>query len=284
MSELAKRTAFAVVAAPLGILAIYVGDAVLATILSLIAALGAWEFCRIAKAAGAEPFEEIAIGAAALVPLLVLGVHNRKLSISITHVALAILVVFASAIFFRGPNRRPLLSSATTIFGVAYVAMLAYVFDLRYHDYIVSAAGGTALAVLPLVLTWATDIGGYMFGRAFGEKKLFPSVSPGKTIAGAVGGMVLAVVVCWIYVKFVLQPVAQLSFTPLGIVLFAVALSVTALIGDLAESLIKREASVKDSSTIIPGHGGILDRFDSMLFVLPVAALLLQHLLIPAPV
>lgn len=284
MSELAKRTAFAVVAAPLAILAIYLGDAVLATVLSVIAALGTWEFCRIARSAGAEPFESIAIPAAALVPLLVLGVHTRKLSISITYVAVAILAVFAATIFYRGPNRRPLLAAATTIFGVMYVGMIAFVYDLRYHDYVINAVGGTALVLLPIFLTWSNDIGGYMFGRLFGKNKLIPSVSPGKTIEGSVGGLLLALVVCWVYVTFVMHPMAQLAFTKVGIVVFALGVSVASQIGDLTESLIKREAGVKDSSNLIPGHGGILDRFDSLLFVLPVAALLFQHLLIPAPV
>lgn len=279
MSNLTRRVLFAVVAAPLAIVAIYLGDAVLATVLSVIAALGAWEYCRLARAAGADPFDAVTIVAAALIPILVHGERLNLVHLNVTHVAVAALAVLGAAVFFRGPTRQPLLSAATTVFGVAYVSMIAYVYEIRYHDYVVDAVGGTTLVMLPILLTWATDIGAFAFGRMLGEKKLIPDVSPGKTVAGAVGGMVATVIVCWVYNAYVLLPYAHLAFRPVGTIVFALVVSIVAQIGDLAESLIKREAGVKDSSQIIPGHGGVLDRFDSMLFVMPVAVLLLGWLL-----
>jgi phosphatidate cytidylyltransferase len=139
------------------------------------------------------------------------------------------------------------------------------------------------LLLLPLLLTWASDIGAYFVGRAFGKRKLMPSVSPGKTVAGAVGGLLATMLVGWLYARFVLTPSTQLAFVRGGILVFAILVSIAAQIGDLAESLLKREAGVKDSSHIIPGHGGILDRFDSLLFVLPVAYVLFNTLLVWAP-
>jgi phosphatidate cytidylyltransferase len=144
------------------------------------------------------------------------------------------------------------------------------------------AAGGLLL-LLPILLTWASDIGAYAVGRTLGKHKLIPSVSPGKTVEGAMGALVTSVLVAWLYVRFILSPATQLGFTPWGVVLFGLIVSVAAQIGDLAESLLKREAGVKDSSRIIPGHGGVLDRFDSLLFVLPVAYVLLSMLLVWAP-
>jgi phosphatidate cytidylyltransferase len=284
VSELSRRLLFAVIAAPAGIAIIYLGGPVLATLLAIIAALGAWEFCRIARASGAQPFDALAIVASAAVPLIVYGVHLRLLAPTWTHMVVAALAVLAATIFWRGTTGRPLLSAAATILCVMYVGLIAYVFELRFNDYVVDARGGTALVMLPILLTWATDIGAYAFGRMFGSHKLIPSVSPGKTIEGAVGGLVMSMLLGYLYIDYVLHPFAQLALRPVAALLFAAAISVVAQTGDLVESLLKREAGVKDSSTIIPGHGGVLDRFDSLLFVLPVSVLLLHALLIPAPV
>jgi phosphatidate cytidylyltransferase len=140
------------------------------------------------------------------------------------------------------------------------------------------------LAVLfPVVLTWASDTGAYFSGRLIGGRKLMPSVSPGKTVAGAVGAIVVTVAATYAFVHGLLVPRAQLAFTPWGLVLFGAAISVVAQVGDLAESLLKREAGFKDSGTLFPGHGGVLDRLDSLFFVLPAAYALYDWLLIPAP-
>lgn len=283
MSELTRRIIFGVIAAPLSIAIVYLGDWALAILLSVLAALAAWELFRIARETGALPIEPAGIVLAALLPI---AVHAQRLglyTLSLTALVAMVLVLFASTIWLRGPAGKPLSSVAITVFGVTYAGLFSYIYALRYHDYAVGAAAGTALVVLPVLLTWATDVGAYMFGRTFGHKKLIPSISPGKTVEGAVGGLGLTIVICLLYVRFVLMPYAQLALTIQGAVLFAIVVSVAAQTGDLAESLLKREAGVKDSSSIIPGHGGILDRFDSLLFVMPIAFLLLGRLLLPVP-
>jgi len=283
VSELTRRIIFAVIAAPISIAIVYFGDWALAIMLSVLAALAAWELFRIAREGGAFPLEPAGIALAALLPI---AVHAQRLgfyTLSLTAIVAIVLVVFASAIWLRGPAGKPLSSVAITVFGVMYAGLFSYIYALRYHNYAIGAAAGTALVLLPVLLTWTTDIGAYMFGRAFGKKKLIPSVSPGKTVEGAVGGLGLAIVVCLLYVRFILMPYGQLGLTIQGAVLFAIVISIAAQTGDLAESLLKREAGVKDSSRIIPGHGGILDRFDSLLFVMPIAFLLLGRLLLPVP-
>jgi phosphatidate cytidylyltransferase len=283
VSELTRRIIFAVIAAPASVGVVYFGDWALAIVLSVLAALGAWELMRMARATGVQPLEPAGIAIAALLPI---AVHAQRLGVytlSLTAVISTVLVLFASTIWLRGPAGRPLSSVAITAFAILYASLISYVYPLRYHPYAIGAGAGTALVFLPILLTWATDVGAYAFGRAFGKTRLIPSVSPGKTVAGAVGGLGLAIVICLLYVRLVLIPYAQLGLTIQGAVLFAIVVSVAAQTGDLAESLLKREAGVKDSSTIIPGHGGILDRFDSLLFALPVAYLMLSRLLLPIP-
>jgi phosphatidate cytidylyltransferase len=283
VSELTRRIIFAAIAAPLSIGLVYIGDWVLTILLSVLAALAAWELFRMARETGATPLEPAGIALAALMPI---GVHAQRhgfYTMSLTAFVAIVLLLFASTIWLRGPGGRPLSAVAITTFGVLYGGMFAYIYALRYHDYAVGAGAGTVLVLLPVLLTWATDVGAYAFGRTLGKKKLIPSVSPGKTVEGAVGGLGLAIVICLLYVRFILMPYAHLGMTIQGAILFGIVTSVAAQTGDLAESLLKREAGVKDSSRIIPGHGGILDRFDSLLFVLPVAFLLLSRLLLPVP-
>lgn len=284
MTELARRILFSIIAAPIAIALVYIGDAALATLLAALAGVAAWEFCRIARSAGLDPLETIAVAGAATIPLLVHAAHLRVFSVSHTLIPLGVLALLTVAIWARGPDRHPLGAVAATILGVVYTgATLSYGYAIRYHDYAVGQVAGTALVAFPLVLTWMSDIGAFAVGRTLGGRKLIPSISPGKTVAGAVGAVVTTVLVAFAYVSLVLGPAAQLSLAPWAVVVFGIAISVAAQIGDLAESLLKREAGVKDSSRLIPGHGGLLDRLDSLFFVLPLAYVLLDWLLLPAP-
>lgn len=121
--------------------------------------------------------------------------------------------------------------------------------------------------LIPIILIWVNDIGAYLFGSKWGTKKLMPSISPGKSWQGTFGGGFLT----WLtaFVLWRLWPDMQLPY----IVILAIATPFFSLSGDLWESALKRNAGVKDSGTLLPGHGGILDRYDSLLFVLPLAAL-----------
>lgn len=294
MSELTRRVLVGVIAAPLGILVIFAGGAALAALLAILSALAAWEFFRIARGSGLTPLEDVGIPLAGVVPLFVHARYLRLFEPPLSALAIAVLAILAIALFVRGVNGRPLGAAAATVFGVLYTGgMLSFGYAIRYHQYVIESVrvplGGLAvsagglLLLLPILLTWASDIGAFFIGRAFGKRKLMPSVSPGKTVAGAIGGLGATILIGWLYVRFLLTPTTQLAFVRGGLIAFTILVSVAAQIGDLAESLLKREAGVKDSSHIIPGHGGVLDRFDSLLFVLPVAYVLFNALLVWAP-
>lgn len=282
MSELAKRVAFAVVAVPAVLWLVWLGGAPFAILLSAASGIAAWEFYQLAIGAGSVPLRGHGVALSAALPLFVYG---RQLGLWVPGIDLVMLVVLellTVALFARGAQRKPLEVVGITLLGVLYTGgMMSFAFALRYHPYAIGAAAGSALVVLAFFLTWATDIGGYTFGRIIGGRKLMPSVSPGKTVAGAVGGLLFAILVAFLYERFVLRPEAQLGMLPQAVFLFALLVSVAGQVGDLVESMLKRQAGVKDSSHLIPGHGGMLDRIDSLLFSLPVSYALLNWLLIP---
>ena len=270
------------------------GGAALAALLAIAAAIGAWEYFRIARASGQTPMEDIGIASAGIIPLVV---HARYLGIQVPAIpigAAVFVAILGLAIWRRGVEGRPLGAAAVTVVGAIYTGgMLSFGYSLRYHPYAFADAtlgsftvsSGALLLMLPMLVTWASDTGAYAVGRMVGRHKLIPKVSPGKTVEGAIGGIIASVIVAWAFGDLVLRNSAQLGFKwfPWGVVVFGVIISVAAQIGDLFESLIKREAGVKDSSRILPGHGGILDRLDSMFFVLPVSYLLIQWLVTWAP-
>jgi phosphatidate cytidylyltransferase len=266
----------AIVLIPIVVGCVWAGGPALVTLLALASGLAAWEFYRLAEARGARPLTAAGVVLSALVPLLV---HARYLGYWVPPVSVVILLVPALltlVLFTRGVAGGPMSAVGTTVIGVLYTGgTLSSVYALRYHEFIIDAKGGTALVLLPVVVTWINDSGAYLAGRAFGRSKLMPSVSPGKTWAGAYGAVVASVLATWVLAQFVLPAMAHLTMQPVPILVTGIVLSVAAQVGDLAESMFKREAGVKDSSQLIPGHGGVLDRVDSLLFTLPVGYVLL---------
>ena len=274
----------AAIGIPIAVAAGYLGDLVLASLLALLAGVGAWELFRFTRASGAPALEAIGIPLAALMPL---GAHAMRLGWLDAPLAAAGAVFVAMTgmvLWSRSPTERPLGSMAVTVFGVLYAgATLAYAYALRHHRFVVEPAAGAVLVFFPIALTWVSDSGAYFAGRAFGRRKLMPTVSPGKTVAGAIGAIVVSMLGAWAYNDFVLRPVAQLALAPWTALVFGAVISIVGQVGDLVESLFKREAGVKDSSTFFSAHGGVLDRLDSLYFAIPVAYLILSRLLLAAP-
>ncbi|MEX0912015.1 MAG: CDP-archaeol synthase, partial [Gemmatimonadota bacterium] len=201
-----------------------------------------------------------------------------------TLLTLAVLGTAVVGIWTRGVDGQPLLAFSTTISGAVYTgALLSFGLFLRHLPGNTGSVHGTALLLAPVVLTWASDTCAYFAGRRWGTRKLIPSVSPGKTVQGAIGAVVGTVAAAIAY-RYVLEPFPTYRLGLLEAVVVGLLISVAAQLGDLAESLFKRDAGMKDSGALLPGHGGALDRFDSLLFTLPLGYFFFRYLVgVPRP-
>lgn len=279
MSETVQRVLVAVVGIPIAVGVVYLGGWPLAGLLMVVAVVAALELFRMAERKSARP-QKVLGGtlAAAFVFLAGLrpesGVEGAGFGALLT---LGALLVAASAIWERGVEGQPLLSVSTTVFGALYTGgLLSFGLLLRHLPGTSGPAHGTALVFAPVLLTWTSDTFAYFVGRQWGSRKLIPRVSPGKTVEGSVGALVGSVLVAVAY-SFVLARFPTYRFGLFEAAIFGLLISVAAQVGDLAESLFKRDAGVKDSGALLPGHGGALDRFDSLLFTLPLAYFFLRH-------
>jgi phosphatidate cytidylyltransferase len=176
-------------------------------------------------------------------------------------------VLFVMIVEVVRPSERPLERIMTSLFGMLYIPfLLSFGLLLRYYP---DGTLGFWYVMIAAVGAYASDVGAYAVGGLFGKRKLAPEISPNKTLEGALGGLVFSALMV-----FLLQEAIR-SFIPdvrvWEIWMFALLVSSAAQLGDLAESVIKRSLGAKDSGTFLPGHGGLLDRIDSLLFALPVA-------------
>ncbi len=283
-ANMTKRVGFAAVAIPLAVLLVWLGGWPLAVLVAAIAMLGVRELYDLARPQGIDAFRSTGMVLAFAVPLLVhssliSSTANVWLDRSWIYLAAALLLlVLVQALTARGPGARPLGAIAVTLFGIGYAACLpAFLIGIRHGGWPMQSWGGAALVFFPLVTTWICDTAAMFGGKAIGGPKLAPTISPGKTRAGGVAGVIGGGLVGVLF-ALVVFPAVGVTMGLLPALGIAVVLATVGQLGDLAESLLKREAGVKDSSALIPGHGGILDRFDSLYFVLPTAALC-YHLL-----
>ncbi|SFU39051.1 phosphatidate cytidylyltransferase [Xenorhabdus koppenhoeferi] len=136
---------------------------------------------------------------------------------------------------------------------------------LRTHSYENNTYDGAWWLLYVMLLVWAADSGAYIFGRTMGKHKMAPRVSPGKTLEGLAGGLLTAALISWLFGKF-----APVPAMPEHLLLISTVVVIASVFGDLTESMFKRESGIKDSSQLIPGHGGVLDRVDSLTAAIPV--------------
>jgi phosphatidate cytidylyltransferase len=254
---LKHRVITAAVGVPLVILAIWFGDPWFSLLIAAAALAGTYEFYHMANFDRREPLIYLGL---LWTLALVLSPHYRSpdiLPIIITATMLVSLICL-----LRRPSRERVFHNwAWTIVGALYVGwMLSYWLSLRGLE------DGRNWVYLAMLTTFANDTGAFFIGRAMGKHRLAPAISPTKTWEGAIGGLISAILGA-IVIAMVLNLISPFAFKYWQIILLGFLVGLFAQLGDLVESLLKRNMGVKESGNLLPGHGGILDRFDSLIFV-----------------
>lgn len=223
------------------------------------AAIGLHEFYRMARNSSTRPVAAVGI---VLGAVLVIGdVYVTRVGDGFaSYAAFCVLVVLATRLFSRRGVEGAIVDVSLTLMGILYVALL-FGFQAAIHA---EYHGKHWLLFLYFVI-WASDTGAYYVGTAFGKHRLYEKISPKKSVEGLIGGTAASMLVAWLCARWLLPDTPAVEAVTLGAVLALIG-----TVGDLAESLIKRSAGVKDSGALIPGHGGLLDRVDSLLFAAPV--------------
>jgi phosphatidate cytidylyltransferase len=252
------RELTALVAAPIAIWVVltdtpYVFDATIA----LVAILALHEFLSLGRAKGYDLPIYLCI---AIMLVIMAAFILQELSVEFGMFT-ALLVIPASYVLSRKPLEDSLPSSAIAVLATTYVGMLGGSLIRLRGDFPV----GAKLIFFLLLVVWLGDSGAYYVGRSLGKHKLSPRISPKKTVEGLAGGIVTSIITA-VVIHFTFFKEIPLVHA----IIAGVILSFAGVIGDLAESMWKRSADVKDSGTLIPGHGGFLDRFDSIFFTAPI--------------
>ena len=271
-----KRILTALVLIPLVIVLVFLGPDWLVTLaVGAVALLAAWEYLGIAQAAGSKP-PRIPVLVAIAILFAVSILWPDKLVATLGALSLALLVYCAFAV----PVVQVLQDAASAVFCLMYTG-----FTLISLPMLRSSEDGKSLLTFLLCAVWAGDIVALYVGRTWGRRKLAPKLSPGKTWLGAVGSVIGSLAATVLLIELAAQlakrEILTLAFpgTLVHWLLLAVVVNVAAQVGDLAESALKRSAGVKDSGTLLPGHGGVLDRIDALLLAAPVLwyAQVIQH-------
>jgi phosphatidate cytidylyltransferase len=289
MSNLAKRVLVAVIAIPIICYIIIFRPFGFLGLTLIIALLAVHEFYSFAKAKGFVP--QISIGMTLTALIVVSFAHIQLLrAVAFLHLHLSIatltiyllplimivgvIAVFTSELFKGYPN--PLVQVSVTLAGAVYIGFgLGAFFGIReiLYDGNNPSSNSSFFLIMMLASIWICDSAAYFIGKPFGRHKIAERVSPNKSWEGGIAGLIAAIAV-WLIGRACIGGLEEVSVSTA--ISMGIIVGVFGQIGDFAESMLKRDAGVKDSSTLIPGHGGVLDRIDSILFVAPLTYLYLQ--------
>ncbi|MGM0501152.1 MAG: phosphatidate cytidylyltransferase [Bacillota bacterium] len=253
------RVLSAVIAIPILILIFKLGGFLFLALNLIVVTLGINEYFKLVEHKGVRVNKFLGIILGLILIIITYQFANAQYLYGA--LILGLIIILLKQILVKR-NKSAIFSTALTYFGVCYVAglfshlILLYNLDIANHS-------GKLIVIIPILATWFTDTGAYFIGLNLGKKALAPKISPKKTIEGAVGGLLSSIFVTVLLALY-------FNIALYHGMLLGVLIGVVAQLGDLSASAFKRDSEIKDSGDIIPGHGGILDRIDSLLFVLPV--------------
>lgn len=243
--------------------AILMGPLVFAAVFLLIGVLGLAEYYKILHAQNKDvaAYPMFACGIFVYV-MIALYAHNLINSGMLMLMVPAYLMLFIFELYRK--KSMPFTNAAMALSGVLFISVPLALMNFLYSPFSVTGGNCTQILIGFFIITWTTDTAAYLSGMAFGRHRLFERISPKKSWEGSAGGVVFALLAAYVISLF-FKDIALVHWLAIAMIIV-----VAGTFGDLAESLLKRSAGVKDSGTLLPGHGGILDRFDSVLFSGPV--------------
>ena len=232
-------------------------------LISCVLALG--EFYHIMEKKGAKPLRWLGMGSTVFI-----ADYYYVQPVLTTHQMLGIIifiVLITSFLELFSGNKSPSLNIASTFAGILFVpVLLGTSIDIRQYDLLMS----TNLTFALVISVWACDSAAFIFGTSFGTKKIMPSISPKKSWIGSISGLIASLLVFYFFQK---QGLLGSTFEIKDAMIIGLICGVIGQLGDLTESMLKRDVGIKDSGSLLAGHGGVLDRFDSLIFAFPSAYL-----------
>lgn len=248
------------------LLAVIFVDWLCGLLIAFFVIAGLYEFFTMLEKKGIQIYKYFGIGIGAIIPLSIVFRFELTKGWELLFAVLAILFLILMQ-FRRRESSGVIVGISTTLFGILYISwFLSFLIKIRYMN------GGIGMLAALLLITKLGDIGAYLIGSRFGKTPLIPRISPKKSVEGSIGGLFFSVLGAVISRCFIPLDYAQLIFLGLS-------LSVLGQLGDLSESLMKRDCQIKDSGSIFPGLGGVLDLVDSLLFTAPVFYFYLSFIL-----
>ena len=261
MKELTIRTISALVLAIVMLSAVLISPWTYAALLLFVVLVGTYEMARLMKMDDipnlliGESFSIVSFALAALVALQITPVKWLLLEL------LLFMIPFLFALFSKTKDSKTVLTCLYA--SLFYLCLPSSMMLFMYRVDLFGILAGSRIIILIFCVLWSNDVFAYLTGKLLGKHKLFPRISPGKTVEGSLGGLVFTVIGMFVFAHFAdwLPHLAAIGIAFISVVF--------GTLGDLCESMLKRQAGVKDSGKLIPGHGGILDRFDSVMFSVP---------------